>query len=182
MLGNGRPDEAQGGIGEASPVPAAANARPFGAAPTVAGLVGRVATFWRRAAGIYASYKARQIQHQALRLMGHQQEELETTLWDPHHKVSPRPAALSSTGTQPRDVMSAHDGSSPASRPDHAHSTPAVGGRGDVQAVRRFEGLLLEDGPVPGGEAGLFAPSDVRGTQASPALSCPARRARPASP
>lgn len=45
----------------------------------------RTADFWRRATGIYATYKVKQMQDAALRLAGWSEDRLKDELWEPHH-------------------------------------------------------------------------------------------------
>ena len=45
----------------------------------------RTTQFWRRATGIYLSYKGAQVKAQALKLQGWDKEELQEAHWKPHH-------------------------------------------------------------------------------------------------
>ena len=45
----------------------------------------RTADFWRRATGIYAAYKGKQVQDAALRVAGWSEDRLKDELWEPHH-------------------------------------------------------------------------------------------------
>ncbi len=45
----------------------------------------RTTQFWRRATGIYLSYKAAQVKAQALKLQGWDTEKLKQVHWTPHH-------------------------------------------------------------------------------------------------
>lgn len=45
----------------------------------------RTTQFWRRATGIYLSYKGAQVKAQALKLQGWDQEKLKEVHWKPHH-------------------------------------------------------------------------------------------------
>ena len=45
----------------------------------------RTTQFWRRATGIYLSYKGAQAKAQALKLQGWDKEKLQEAHWKPHH-------------------------------------------------------------------------------------------------
>ena len=45
----------------------------------------RTAEFWRRAAGIYLSYKTQQVNAWRLRRQGWSSDRLRDELWQPHH-------------------------------------------------------------------------------------------------
>ena len=55
-----------------------------------AALALRTADFWRRATGIYAAYKGKQVQDAGLRLAGWSEERLTEELWNPHHEWAGR--------------------------------------------------------------------------------------------
>ena len=46
----------------------------------------RTFTFWRRAAGVYGAYKARQVQAAVLKRAGWSADRLKEELWGPHHE------------------------------------------------------------------------------------------------